>query len=125
MWCHLMLLMPIGGLILFLALPWQIALPTYLIVSAISLFIYYQIVRAMARPVQAGPEALVGATATVITGGDRLGQVQHGNELWSAVSEEKLAPGEGVTIVGFQGMKVIVRGADQTELHGSHPYHHR
>ena len=125
MWCHFVLFIPIGGVVLFVVSRWQIAFPTYSIVSAISLFIYYEIVRAMAQPVQAGPEALLRVTATVVTVGERLGQVPHGNQLWRAVSEETLTPGEDVTIVGCKGMKVIASGALGTDVQGNHPYHRR
>jgi len=124
MWCHLMLFMPVGGLALFLVLPWQIALPTYSVISATSLFIYYKIMKAMGQPARVGREALLGATARVVTGGERLGQVRHGNELWGAVSEENLTAGEGVTIVGFQGMKVVVSSAEGAKVQGSRPHRH-
>jgi membrane protein implicated in regulation of membrane protease activity len=118
MWCHFMLFMPVGGLVLFVILPWQIALPTYSVISAISLLIYYEMMKAMGQPVRVGREALLGANARVVTGGERLGQVRRGNELWGAVSEEKLTPGEWVTIVGFQGMKVLVTSAEGTDIQG-------
>jgi membrane protein implicated in regulation of membrane protease activity len=124
MWCHFMLFMPVGGLVLFVIVPWQIALPTYSVVSATSLLIYYKVMKAMEQPVRVGREALLGANARVVIGGERLGQVRHGNELWGALSEEKLSPGEWVTIVGFRGMKVLVTSAEGAEIQGK-ALHHR
>ncbi len=114
MWCHLLLFMPIVGLGLFIIFPWAVALPMYGIITAISVFIYYKIMGAMRQPVHSGREALLGATATVVTGGSSAGQIRYRNELWSAVSEGELRPGELVKIVGFSGMKLIVHDAERT-----------
>lgn len=123
MWCHLLLFMPAVGLGLFVILPWEGALPGYAILSAVSLFVYYKIIRAMGQPVQAGREALLGSTATVVTGRGTLGQVRCGNEVWSAVSEEKLKPGQPVRIVGFKGMKLIVSRGEETGIETSRRSH--
>ncbi|TKJ29539.1 MAG: hypothetical protein CEE40_07950 [Chloroflexi bacterium B3_Chlor] len=117
MWCHALLLMPVIGLALFAFLPWEMAFPAYAIISVASLFIYYKIMRAMRQPVQSGREAIMGAIATVVTPLDPVGQVRYKNELWSAVSEEKLRPGQPVRVVGLQGMKLIVTDAENPPAH--------
>lgn len=123
MWCHLLLFMPAVGLGLFVILPWEVALPAYAILSGVSLFVYYKIMRAMSQPVQVGREALLGSTATVLTGNGILGQVRCGKEVWTAVSEERLKPGLPVRIVGFKGMKLIVSRDEETGIETSRRRH--
>ncbi|NIN33617.1 MAG: hypothetical protein GTO60_00335, partial [Gammaproteobacteria bacterium] len=60
-----MLISPVIGLGLFLILPWTIALPLYLIIIALSLFLYVKIMQSMRRPVVTGRESLLGRVAKV------------------------------------------------------------
>ncbi len=53
--CRLVLLLPVSDLVLFLVSPLAVALPLYLIVLALSLLLYFKILRAFAgrwRPVR-------------------------------------------------------------------------
>jgi membrane-bound serine protease (ClpP class) len=112
MWCHVLLLTPLLGLGLFVVLPWPVALPSYLVVAATSLLLYVKIIRSMRRPVETGQEAMLGATVTVTRRMASEGQVRYFNELWSAVSEQKLAVGDRARIVGIDGMRLVVRRFD-------------
>lgn len=108
MWCHLLLLMPLLGLVLFLVLPVPVALPTYMIVVVFSLLLYVAVYRALKLPVKTGQEGMVGATAVAVEPLDPEGTIRYGGELWRASSRQPIAPGEQVRIVGFEGMRVIV-----------------
>jgi membrane protein implicated in regulation of membrane protease activity len=94
MWCHVLLMMPLLGLGLFALLPWPMALPSYLALVAVSLGLYVKILQGMRQPVQTGREAMLGAVVTVTRDIASQGQVRYGNELWSAVSEQRLTAGQ-------------------------------
>lgn len=115
MWCHVLLMMPLLGLGLFAVLPWPVALPSYLVLAAVSLVLYLKIMRAMRRPVQTGREAMIGAVVTVTRAIASRGQVRYFNELWSALSEQQLTAGERARIVGIDGMRLVVCRLDDVQ----------
>ena len=53
-------MMPLFGLAAFLFLPWAVALPLYLAISAVSLLIYAKIMKAQRAPVATGREGMIG-----------------------------------------------------------------
>ena len=73
--CHLILLMPIIGLILFWILPFYAALASYALVDVTSGLIYYSVMRAAHRPRTIGKENIVGQSAEVIQEINPSGQV--------------------------------------------------
>jgi len=105
--CHLVLLMPLFGLALFWVLPLPIAVPAYLLVLIASAWLFYKVVQAMKLPVYVGSEALLGQEVEVVAQADTFCRarylVRHGGELWSAISEGQLNPGEKARIVSFEG----------------------
>jgi membrane protein implicated in regulation of membrane protease activity len=110
MWCHLLLAMPLLGLGLFVFLPWQVALPLYLIVDALSILLYSRIRHSMHQPVRSGREAMIGQTVTVTAVvATQDWQVRYHNELWGAVSDRVLSMGEQARIVAIRGMKLVVQ----------------
>ncbi|MFQ5855043.1 MAG: NfeD family protein [Anaerolineae bacterium] len=111
MWCHLLLVMPVAGLGLFAVLPLSIALPAYLVLSAVSLLVYWSTFQAMNRPVTTGPESMIGARAAAVTDLSPTGLVRYRGELWQAVAGEPIPAGSRVTIVSVDGMRVQVRPA--------------
>lgn len=112
MWCHVPLLMPFLGLGLFAVLPWPLALPSYLVLVALSLLLYVKILDGMRRPVQTGREAMLGAVVTVTREIRSEGQVRYLNELWRAVSREPLPVGAQARVVDLEGMRLVVRRLD-------------
>lgn len=112
MWCHVLLMMPLLGLELFVVLPWPVALPSYLVMVAGSLALYAKVFQAMREPVRTGREAMLDAVVTVTKDTASQRQVRYYNELWSAVSEHQLAVGERARIVGFDGLRLVVRRLD-------------
>jgi membrane protein implicated in regulation of membrane protease activity len=118
MWCHALLMMPLLGLGLFALLPWPVALPSYLALVAVSLALYAKVIHGMRQPVQTGREAMLGTVATVTRDIASQGQVRYGNELWSAVSEQRLTVGQRARIVGFDGLRLVVRQLDDSQHKG-------
>lgn len=114
--CHLLLLMPLFGLALFWVLPLPIAVPAYLLVLIASAWLFYKVMQAMKLPAYVGWEALVGQEVEVVAPADTLGRgrylVRHGGELWSALSEGQLNPGEKARIVSFEGAMPRVEAAN-------------
>ena len=109
MWCHLLLLLPVIGLGLFLILPWAIALPAYLALVALSLWLYFKIMESMHRPVTTGSEGLVGEVAEV--GPD--GSLRVRGERWLIAGRDGLSPGQRVRVIGLRGLRLEVQSVDE------------
>lgn len=98
MWCHLLLAMPLIGLGLFFILPFSTALVLYLIVVALSLFLYAKLMEAMRAPVTTGVEALlVGQIVTT----EVDGSIHWKGEWWTATPA---FPRRRVRIIGIEGL---------------------
>jgi len=108
MWCHLLLAAPVVGLSLFFVLPFGTALTLYLIIVALSLLLYYQIMESMRAPVLTGPEGLVGQI--VLTDGS--GTIHMNGEWWTAIPP---LPNQQVRIVALHGLVVEIEAADTAE----------
>ena len=120
MWCHLLLAMPVLGLGLFLALPWPLALPPYLVIVALSLILYVKIWQSTRRPVRTGRGGMLGASVTVtVPVTAKGGQVRYRNELWSAMSQDHLDAGAQAHIVGIRGMQLVVQDPDDEQPEAS------
>ncbi|HTO20905.1 MAG TPA: nodulation protein NfeD [Spirochaetia bacterium] len=80
------------------------------LVAAFFIFVLGKGIRAQARRVSFGTEALVGGVATAVTGLAPEGMVRLGGEQWSARSVEgTVSPGERVEVVGREGLSLLVR----------------
>lgn len=126
MWCHLLLMLPVVGLGLFAVLPLPVALPAYLALTAISLLMYWSVMRAMHRPVTTGPEGMIGGRAEAVTDLSPTGRVRYRGELWQAVAGEPIPAGSRVTIVSVDGMRVQVQPIRQhhRQTGANHVCHH-
>src|SRR4030067_186366 len=110
--CHLILLMRVIALPVFWLMPVGYAAPTYAVISLVSGFLYWLITRAMRQPVRDGFQSLVGTEVEVVS---RLGTsdyaqylVRAGGELWGARSGEVLQPGENVSVMALDGIRLVV-----------------
>jgi cytochrome b6-f complex iron-sulfur subunit len=112
MWCHLLLLSPVFGLGLFFIFPWTIAIPSYLVVLAVSFLLYRKIVQSMNAPVVTGREGLLGQVAQVGPGGTLK---LHGERWTIEGNGENLPEGEWVRIVGVDGLRVRVQPLDRRD----------
>ena len=110
--CHLILLMPVIGLSIFWLAPLSFALPGYLAIVLISVFLYRLVMRAMMKPVQDGFQSLIGTRAEVVsramTDNSAKYIVRSHGELWSAYTKDSFQPGEKVKIVAVRGVGVVV-----------------
>jgi len=107
--CHLVLLLPLLALPLFWVVPIQTALPLYLGVLGISLFLYFKIVKAMMIPVRTGQEGMLGKTAVVIEDINPEGKIEYAGEIWDAQSKESpLLKGEHVKVTRIRGLRADV-----------------
>ncbi len=109
MLCHLLLLLPLAGLLLFAVLPLPTALAFYLPLAALSLAIGIPAVRAMYGPVTTGLEGMRGKEGIVVTTEGRSGMLRCEGGLWKYSAPEPLAPGDRVSIVEIDGLTAMVR----------------
>ena len=101
---HLLLILPLLGLILFVFLLWQVALPLYMVMLVVSLAIYWKIIQAQRRRPVIGKRAMIGDRAVVVrVGGDAV-EVEYEGEIWRAVSPEPLHQGQQVVIESVEGL---------------------
>ena len=64
---------------------------------------------------RAGPEALVGAIADVVSPCRPEGQVRLGSELWRARCAEGAGPGERVRIASLEGLTLVVQPLERPD----------
>lgn len=110
MWCHVLFFgFPLLGLALFWWLPLPLALALYAPLAALSVGAGIATVQAMQRPAVSGCEAMRGRVGRVeAVEGPRL-TVRMDSELWNAVAEEPLSPGERVVVERVDGLTLTVR----------------
>jgi membrane-bound serine protease (ClpP class) len=106
---QLLLLLPLVSLVLFLFLPWQAALPLYVIILVGSLAIYRKIIQALRRQPIIGKRAMTGDRAVVISAKGGEVEVDYQGEIWRAISSQPLHEGDQVIIMGVDGLILRVR----------------
>ncbi|MEW6232525.1 MAG: NfeD family protein [Chloroflexota bacterium] len=121
MWCHILLFAPAFGLALFALLPLPLALPLYAVVAIGSLGLYVAVWKSLCAPVATGPEAMIGATATVMEDIASEGLIRYRGELWMAIADQPIRCGEVVRIVGFEGLRVMIERLEGGEHDGEGP----
>jgi membrane protein implicated in regulation of membrane protease activity len=108
--CHLVLFLPVLALPVFWLFPFSIAMPIYLVISSISLVLYFLIFRAMRMKPQVGLEAMLGQTGVVIKEIAPEGKIEYAAEIWNATTYGKKIPvGDQVIIDGFWGLNLLVK----------------
>ena len=109
---HLILFLPLIGIVVFWLMPLNIAAPSYAGIVLVSGLMYWAILRAMKKIPTTGVSGLVGAKARVVSeihsSDEAKYLVEIDGELWSADSPDVLKPGEEVRITGVEGIKLIV-----------------
>jgi membrane-bound serine protease (ClpP class) len=109
--CHLILFLPAFGLSLFWVFLFSTALPLYLLVLGISLFLYFKVFQAMRRKVLTGQEAMLGRNGLVIEDIDPEGKIQCASEIWNAATiGKRFLKGEKVRVTRIKGLRVLVEG---------------
>ncbi len=121
--CHLVLLLPVFGLVVFWIFPLPIAAPIYLVMLVFSVWMYRSIMRAMRTPVATGSEGLIGQIGDIIdSSGQYLDVLVHG-EHWKAESQLTLRKGQRVVVVGRKRLTLRVDDANNREALKSHACH--
>ena len=107
--CHLIFFLPVFALPVFWLLPLKPALVVYIIIWAVSLFLYYKVFQALHAKVCTGTEAMVGKKAVVIRNIDPEGKIRYATEIWRATARGKtFLEGEKVIISGVLGLNLLV-----------------
>lgn len=102
--CHIILFLPVLAMPIFWLLPLSLALPVYLVVMALSGWIYLSLMRSMRMPKIISAEALLNRRGDVIqvNGSSSLVRIQ--NELWKAISDDVLHCGDTVVVTDRDGL---------------------
>lgn len=118
--CHLILLLPVVALPMFWLLPLRVAAPIYGVVLVLAVAAYVMALRAMRRPITAGPEALLHAVGSVRSVERGLAWVWVESEQWAArCSDGALAVGDAVEVIGRDGLVLRVRRLPERPVVGA------
>jgi membrane-bound ClpP family serine protease len=113
--CHLILALPFVALPVFWFLPVGEAVVLYGLALGVTAAVYWLAMRAMRAPVVVGIETLLHAVGTVRATEGRNASVWVGSELWSAEPREgALSVGDTVEVIGFEGLRLIVKRVSPT-----------
>ena len=100
----------------FLQISWAIILPVVALTAAFSLFMIGMGVRAMRRRPATGREEMVGLVGIVQTALTPHGQLAVHGELWEAISDRPLQPGDKAEVIRVEGLRLYVKPlSKQTE----------
>jgi membrane-bound serine protease (ClpP class) len=97
----------------FLQISWSVILPVVTLATLFSLFIVGMGVKAMRRRPMTGREEMVGLVGIVKTALVPHGQFAVHGELWEAVSEQPLQPGDEAEVTGVDGLRLRVKPLSQ------------
>ena len=106
--CHLLLLAPVFGLLIFWLSPIWIAVPVYSVILLLSILLYATTIRVMRLPQMTGVYSLLQQAGVVIDVADRSLRVRIGGEIWQAVSTDRLQVGDQVKVAKQHGMTLEV-----------------
>ena len=106
--CHLLLLAPVFGILIFWLSPIWIAVPVYGVILLLSILLYIATVRVMRLPQITGVYSLLQRPGVVIDVTDRGPRVRIGGEIWQAASTGRLQVGEQVKVVKQHGITLEV-----------------
>jgi membrane-bound serine protease (ClpP class) len=100
----------------FLQISWSVILPVVALAAAFSLFMVGMGMRAMRRRPATGREEMIGLVGIVKTALTPHGQLAVHGELWEAVSDRPLQPGDKAEVIGVEGLRLYVKPlSKQTE----------
>ena len=106
--CHLLLLSPVFGLVIFWLTPIWIAVPVYGVIVLLSILLYVMMIRMMRLPQMCGNDALLHERGLVVDVTDRDAHVRIGGEIWQAISADQLRVGDQVRVVMHHGLTLEV-----------------
>ncbi|HEY5627059.1 MAG TPA: nodulation protein NfeD [Nitrospira sp.] len=97
----------------FLQISWSVIVPVVILVAGFSLMILGMGIKAMRRRPATGQEEMVGLVGTVKTALTPQGQVAVHGELWDAVSDQPLQPGDPAEVTSVSGLRLHVKPVSQ------------
>jgi membrane-bound serine protease (ClpP class) len=116
---HVLMAMPLLALVFFLFLPWPEALALYIPTVAVSMFAYWKVLQAIFQQPVTGKKAMLGDRAEVVDPDGIQLEVRYHGEIWHAVSDQPLQPGQQVIIEDVEGLRVRVVPLPQPAASGS------
>jgi membrane protein implicated in regulation of membrane protease activity len=105
---HSLLLLPLLALVLFLILPWPVALLLYLPFSGVAIAGFWKARQALRQPPFVGAEAMIGKQAVVLHANSGRLEVQCEGEIWRAVAPHSLQKGQKVVVEDVEGLTLKV-----------------
>lgn len=93
----------------FLQISWSVILPVVALTAGVTFFMVGMGMKAMRRPAATGREELVGMVGIVKTALTPQGQLAVHGELWQAVSDLPLQPGDEAQVIGIEGLRLTVK----------------
>jgi len=93
----------------FLRISWSVILPVVMLAAAFALLIVGMGMKAMRRRPMTGREEMVGLVGIARTALAPQGQLAVHGELWEAVSEQPLRPGDEAEVTGLDGLRLRVK----------------
>lgn len=95
----------------FLQISWAVILPVVALAGGFTLLVVGMGVRAMRRRPSTGSEAMVGLIGVAKTTVAPRGEILVRGELWEAISEQPLQPGDQAEVMRLEGLRLYVRPA--------------
>ncbi|RMF93743.1 MAG: nodulation protein NfeD [Candidatus Schekmanbacteria bacterium] len=99
----------------FLQVSLKIIIPVAMSFAAVFVFLLGAVIKAHRAKVKTGFEGMIGNNAVAETDILKEGKIYIHGELWNAKSDEKIAKGETVKIIGREGMVFKVRKINEGE----------
>jgi membrane-bound serine protease (ClpP class) len=97
----------------FLQISWAVILPVVGVAAGLSLLIVGMGVKAMRRRPVTGMEGMVGTVGVAKTTLAPQGKIMIHGEIWDALSEHPLEPGDRVEVVRMEGLRLYVKPAQK------------
>ena len=110
--CHLVLSMPVLGLVVFWLWPLPIAIPVYAAILAVSAVVYKAMMTAMRRPSVTGREGMLHEIGEIVGTSPSEVSVRIHGELWRARATDALKPHDLVEVIDVQGLTLHVAKAE-------------
>lgn len=93
----------------FLQISWSVILPVVALAATVTFFMVGMGMKALRRPAATGREELLGMVGIVKTALTPQGQVAVHGELWQAISDLPLQPGDEAQVTGIEGLRLSVK----------------
>lgn len=93
----------------FLQISWAVILPVVALVGGFTLFMVGMGMKAIRRPPVTGREEMIGLVGIVKTALTPHGQLAVHGELWDAISEQPLQPGDEAEVTSMDGLRLHVK----------------